>query len=270
MSELNIEQAECPNCETVYASKFCPDCGQKRIDKHEFAVGHFFGHIVHEFTHLDSNKIIRTFVDLVIKPGRLTFDYLAGRKGKYINPIRVYLTVSAIYFLFAWGALATAGGGSAQDNSTRTFVVEMAKRKNVEPMALAEKIQDKAGRYAGTLRFVSVLGSGLFLMFLFRSSGRYYVEHLVFSLHFYSFDFLAKSALAVLFLTESYTGHTTFLIARIVYYILAFVYLWFAIKLVYGMNSVKTSIRAVVQFVFEIALFILVNALGFLIATIFA
>ncbi|HMT08013.1 MAG TPA: DUF3667 domain-containing protein [Pyrinomonadaceae bacterium] len=267
---MSNELITCPNCEASFESKFCPDCGQKRIDKHEFAVGHFFGHIVHEFTHLDSNKIIRTFVDLVIKPGRLTFDYLAGRKGKYINPIRVYLTVSAIYFLFAWGALATAGGGSAQDNSSRQFVIEMAKRKNVEPTVLAEKIQDKAGKYAGTFRFASVLISGLFLMLLFRSSGRYYVEHLIFSLHFYSFDFLAKTVVALVFLTETYTGHTTFIVARVLYYVLAFVYLLFALKLVYGLSNGKTAIRAVAQSAFEFVLFIVVNALGFVFATFLA
>ncbi len=270
MNDSSSSRIVCPNCNIAFETKFCPECGQKRIDKHEFAVSHFFGHIVHEFTHLDSNKIARTFIDLITKPGRLTADYLAGKKGKYINPIRVYLTVSAVYFLFAWGALATAGGGGAQDNSTRPFVVEMAKRKNVEPAALAEKIQDKAGKYAGTLRFASVLVSGLFLMLLFRSAGRYYVEHLVFSLHFYSFDFLAKSVLSLLYLTESFTGHTTFVVGRVIYYLAAFVYLLFALRLVYGMSKLQTSVRAVAQFVFEFVLFIVVNALGFLLATLFA
>lgn len=260
---------DCPNCGAVYDSKFCPECGQKRIDKHEFAVGHFFGHLLHEITHLDSNKILRTFVDLVSKPGALTKAYLIGKKGLYINPIRIYLTVSAIYFFFAWGALATAGGGSVEDNQSRPFMIQLAQRKGVEPSVLAPKIQDKAGKYSAFLRFASVLLSGLFLMLLYRGNGKYYVEYLIFSLHFYAFDFLAKSAVAVFFLTETYTGHTTFLAARVVYYIAALVYLLFALKRVYEKSWSNTALKASAQFIFEVAVFIFINAAGFILAALF-
>jgi len=266
-SSQNInDSGSCPNCGSNFDSPYCPDCGQKRIDKHEFAVSHFFGHLAHEFTHLDSNKILRTFADLISKPGALTKAYLGGKKGQYINPIRVYLTVSAIYFFFAWGALATAGGGSIEENQNRPFMIELAKRKGAEPSVLATKIQDKAGKYSAVFRFASVLLSGLFLMLLYRDSGKYYVEYLIFSLHFYAFDFLAKSVVAVFYLTEAYTGHTTFLVARVFYYVAALVYLIFALRRVYSQAWSKTMLKGLAQFVFEVILFILINAGGFMLA----
>ena len=51
-------------------------------------------------------------------------------------------------------------------------------------------------------------------MMLYRGSGKYYVEHLIFSLHFYSFDFLAKCVIAVIYLASDYVGDTTFAAAR--------------------------------------------------------
>lgn len=258
---------ECPNCGAAFDSKYCPECGQKRIEKHEFAVRHFFGHLLHEITHLDSNKILRTFGHLIVKPGLLTREYLAGRKGKYINPIRVYLTVSAIYFFFAWGTLATAGGGGVEHNEARPYMAEIAKRKGEDVHTLAVKIQEKAGKYAGFLRFASVLVSGLFLMLLYRGTERYYVEHLIFSLHFYSFDFLAKCVVAIAYITA---GVTAYSVTRIVYYCGVFVYLFFALKRVYGQSNGTTGAKAAFQFGFEIALFFLVNALGFFLAVLFA
>ena len=127
-ASLSIATETCPNCGAAIDGKYCASCGQKRIDHHEFAVRHFFSHLVHEITHLDSNKILRTFKALLVNPGLLTKEYLAGRKGQYINPIRIYLTVSAIYFLFAWGALANAGGGGIQDMQTRPFFVQLAQK----------------------------------------------------------------------------------------------------------------------------------------------
>lgn len=264
------EKAICANCDAAFDGKYCSSCGQKRIDKHEFAVRHFFGHLVHEITHLDSNKILRTFADLIARPGLLTKEYLAGRKGRYINPIRVYLTVSALYFLFAWGALANAGGGSVEENQNRPYMQDLARRKRVDVSVLAVKIQDKAGKYAAVFRFASVLVSGLFLMLLFRRGGRYYVEHLIFSLYFYAFDFLAKCVVAVFYLTSNYTGHVTFVAMRSLYYVGAFVYLLFAIKRVYEQSWTTTTVKTVLQFAFEVSLFIAINILGYVLAVLLA
>ena len=139
---------------------------------------HFFSHLAHEFTHLDSNKILKTIFALLFKPGLLPREYLAGRKGLYINPIRVYLTVSALYFLFAWGALVQMGGGGMEKVESQRWFVAMAQQRGVEPHALAEKVYQKAEKYSGFLRFASVLASGLFLMALYRRKKKYYVEHL--------------------------------------------------------------------------------------------
>lgn len=259
----------CPNCEEALVSnadKYCRSCGQKRIDKHEFAVRHFFGHLVHEITHLDSNKILKTFTTLVAKPGLLTREYLAGRKGQYINPIRIYLTVSAVYFLFAWGALAAAGGGDARANQSRPFIVEIARRKGIEPSTLAVQVQEKAGKYSAALRFASVLLSGLFLMLLYIKSGKYYVEHLIFSLHFYAFDFLAKCVVALFYLASGYLGETAFVVSRTAYYIAAFIYLLFALRRVYAESWKLTTIKAAIQFTLEVLLFIALNVAGFIIA----
>jgi hypothetical protein len=263
---LPQQQARCANCGDRLAGKFCASCGQKKVDKHEFALRHFFSHLLHEITHLDSNKILRTLRALILKPGLLTKEYLDGRKGQYINPIRVYLTISAVYFLFAWGALASAGGGGVQDMQNRTFFVTLAQQKGVEPAVLALRIQDKAGKYSAVLRFASVLVSGLFLMLLYRGTGRYYVEHLIFSLHFYAFDFLAKCVVAILYLTSEYTGHTTYIVSRSGYYVLALIYLYFALARVYGQSRSRTGLKATAQFLFEVSLFIGINIIGFAIA----
>jgi hypothetical protein len=256
----------CPNCGGFLTGKYCGDCGQKRIDHHEFALHHFAGHLIHEITHLDSNKILKTFSHLIGKPGLLAREYLAGRKGKYINPIRVYLTVSAVYFLFAWGALSSAGGGGVEATAARPNFIELARQKGVDPSVLAVKTHEKAGKYSAFLRFASVLVSGLFLTLLYFRSGRYYVEHLIFSLYFYSFDFLAKCVVAVFYLMSDYTGTYLYVGARSLYYVVTFVYLFFALLRVYSESVSRTLIKTGILFGLEVVLFILINILGFMLA----
>ena len=262
----NAEGDVCPNCGEVLTGEYCSGCGQKRIDHHEFALRHFFAHLLHEITHLDSNKIFRTLEHLISKPGLLASEYLSGRKGRYINPIRVYLTVSALYFLFAWGALSSAGGGGVEDTVRRPNFIAIANRKGVDPTVLAEKAHEKAGKYSAVLRFASVLISGVFLTLLYYRTGKYYVEHLIFSLYFYSFDFLAKCVIAVFYLTSNYTGTSLYVGARSMYYVVAFFYLFFALLRVYSQPWPVTLLKSVILFALEIALFIAVNIAGFMLA----
>lgn len=256
----------CLNCGAEMAGEYCHACGQKRIHRHEFGLKHFFGHVLHEFTHLDSNKILRTLSALLIKPGLLTAEYLAGRKGSYINPIRVYLTFSAIYFVFAWGVLSDVRAGGGHDPRLMRSITAIAQKKGVEPQALAEKIYQKAEKYSGVLRFASVLISGLILTLLYYGSGRYYVEHMVFSLHYYSFDFFCKSAFALLFVVSAALGAKLSPVVLNLFYPVALTYLIFALRRVYKESWGKTLLKSGVLFACETLLFIAVNIMGFIIA----
>src|SRR5262245_26606381 len=181
-STTNDEQApHCLNCGAVLSGKYCAACGQKRVDRRDLSIRRFFGHVFNELTDLQSNKILRTFGALLFKPGLLTSEYLAGKKGFHIGPVRLYLTFSALYFLFAWGTLSDVRGGGAGRISSIPPVVAMAQKRGVAPEILADKIYQKAERAAGVLRFASVLVSGAFLALLYFPLKKYYVEHLIFS-----------------------------------------------------------------------------------------
>jgi hypothetical protein len=89
----------CRNCGAVAGGRYCPECAQAtalhpptvREFLHEF-VGH---HIAVE------GALWRTLKALLITPGRLTADYFAGRRARYIAPLRLYLTFSLVLFAVA-------------------------------------------------------------------------------------------------------------------------------------------------------------------------
>lgn len=262
-SEVNEAAERCPNCGAELSGKFCTACGQKRIDRRDLSVRRFFGHVLTELTHLHSNKLLGTFSALLFKPGLLTSEYLAGKKGLHIGPVRLYLTFSALYFLFAWGVLADVRGGSIQRTSRNPMVRAMAQRKNVEPLTLAERIHKKAEKIAGVLRFASVLVSGGFLALLFFKLKKYYVEHLIFSLHYYSFDFFCKTVFAFLYVGIAALGTKIPTMLLNFFYPVAFIYLVFALRRVYRQSWPWTLLKALILFACETALFIAVNIAGF-------
>ena len=266
-TELTLEPPleACPNCATLLIGVHCHACGQKKINPNEFSLKRFIARVVNDFTDLESTKVFKTLVAMFTKPGLLTREYLAGRRGNYIGPVKLYLTFSALYFLFAWGALAEIRG-SATDRTAKTpMVVNAARKRGVDAAVLADKVHQKAERYASAFRFFSVLISGTFLAAFYFRMKRYYVEHLVFSLYYYSFDFFCKSAFALIFIVAAAIGFKLPQQVLNLFYPIALGYLALALKRVYQQRWPITSVKAVALFACETLLFIAVNMAGFII-----
>ena len=93
----------CRNCETTLDGEFCPACGQKYIDL-ERPFFSLLSETLSEAVDLDG-RAFRTVKTLFRQPGRLTEEFLAGRRRTYTSPLRLYLFISVSFFiLMAWVA----------------------------------------------------------------------------------------------------------------------------------------------------------------------
>lgn len=88
----------CPDCESPAPDAFCPRCGQEQRDRVHTSVRELAGEGVTELLDVDG-RILGTLRTLVLHPGRLTSEYLAGRRTRFVRPVRLYLTLSVVYFL---------------------------------------------------------------------------------------------------------------------------------------------------------------------------
>jgi len=61
-------------------------------------VWHLIGHFIEDLTHFDG-KFFSSLKYLIIKPGYLSEQYVKGKRASYLNPIRMYLFISAMVFL---------------------------------------------------------------------------------------------------------------------------------------------------------------------------
>lgn len=91
--------SSCLNCGTDLAGPFCHYCGQPdRNFLRFFPV--LLREFLEDFLELDS-RFARTMKPLLFKPGRLTRDYLQGRRFRYTPPMRLYLFSSIAFFILA-------------------------------------------------------------------------------------------------------------------------------------------------------------------------
>ncbi len=213
----------CPNCESEIESdcNFCSNCGQAN-KKHNLN----FKFVVSEFLSANfnlDNKILLTLKELIFSPGKLTHEFMVGRRAKYITPIRLYLLISFVYFfvlsldfnrdnefLKTSNNITTNYSDSINDfnlfnNAFNDSISNDTITENSFFDGMEESIEAKAKTInsdTGKLMFKELLRKytsiGMFvlipitalLFFWIFNKGTYYYQHLVFSFHLQSVVFL--------------------------------------------------------------------------------
>jgi hypothetical protein len=174
-------------------------------------------------------KVPRSVRALVAKPGYLTEEYLGGRRARWVSPLKLYLSASVLYFLLL--SLPFVGGMRSSVRFTETDragVDSAAAIDSIEGQsgqldssaasnALERRLEEGAGRLGAMTReeqvehfrdaFTKWMPNAVFILLplfafllylLYRASGRFYAEHLIFTLHVHAFAFLALATTLIL------------------------------------------------------------------------
>jgi hypothetical protein len=94
------ESANCLNCGARMRGQYCGTCGQRsrsRLISLWELVSDAFGDLLE----LDS-RLWQTLIPLLVRPGRLTADYLQGKRARFMPPFRMYLVLSLLFFVVAF------------------------------------------------------------------------------------------------------------------------------------------------------------------------
>jgi hypothetical protein len=247
----------CANCAAPAPGRYCASCGQ---ETREFrpTVRDFTHDLLEETLSLDS-RLIRSLPSLLFRPGQLTSEYLAGRRASYIRPLKLYLAASFVFFLSLslpmsrplirinaaspdvmiqiradsarnGSALRSNGKGGARSDRFAARATEFVAQgpENVQKSIL-QGIQDHLPK----TMFLLLPFFALLLRILYRRSGRYYGEHVIFALHFHAFLFFA--------LTAAIFSPLAALRSAILGWCL--LYLFLALYRVYGQPLWKTTVK---------------------------
>jgi hypothetical protein len=165
----------------------------------------------------------RTLKLLLLKPGELTRQYLAGRRKHYVLPLRLYLTISLVTILLLrlvagtdpelglsadldlrqgeYALLNIDGhtGAGLKDGAfycrglPAWFCKRLERRLDTDPKALQREAQALSSRVIGNLGGAMFLMVPLFAMcqkLVYWNRRLRYTEHLVFGLHLHAFWFI--------------------------------------------------------------------------------
>jgi len=97
---MSFENPNCLNCGTRLRGQYCGVCGQRARNR-LISLWELISEAFGDLFEIDS-RLWRTLIPLLSRPGRLTRDYLEGRRARYMPPFRTYLVLSVIFFVVAF------------------------------------------------------------------------------------------------------------------------------------------------------------------------
>lgn len=111
----------CANCETPLIGTYCHVCGQVAEDFHRSS-WKLLIEAVESLLHLDG-RLVRTMPNLIRRPGRLTRDYLDGKRAWQVQPFRMFLVILlVVIFAGHWATTTNAHRAEARGEETHNTV----------------------------------------------------------------------------------------------------------------------------------------------------
>ncbi|MCU0424496.1 MAG: DUF3667 domain-containing protein [Candidatus Kapabacteria bacterium] len=244
----------CPNCSAPMEKdwQYCSKCGQSRDAAAELTLGNFARHAIPEILNIDG-KFFRSLKLLLIKPGFLTMEYLQFRHQSYTLPTQLYFVTAAVFFFVSINLDINTEALLKQPQFAEA-IKQKAQEVKVPVELIQQRLDDTVQNYIPFYTFMIVLLFALFLKVLYPSW--YYVEHLIFSLHFITYFLVLWMVLIVVALKFSWLGAFGPL--------LPLPYLYFALKRVHLGHIGWKVIPASLAFLLLFAIYELLSlALGF-------
>jgi hypothetical protein len=129
----------CENCGAELQGHWCAQCGQAAIE-YRRSFRYVVADLLNEFLNWDS-KFFTTIALLILKPWRLTNEFLAGKRVRYVNPLRLYLLASILFFFAVnYGAKGINFDASKLGPKDRADLEAELKKEDLPPAA-REKLE---------------------------------------------------------------------------------------------------------------------------------
>ena len=137
----------CLNCGAALYGRYCHVCGQENIVIKQ-GFWPMIKHFVYDVFHFDG-KFFDTLKNLFFYPGLISREYIEGKRAKYLDPVRMYLFTSAIFFIiFFWmgnpGRSINIGETGFITGTQRSEITEQLSsqlKQNISDTILMKKLQ---------------------------------------------------------------------------------------------------------------------------------
>ncbi|MDT0557016.1 DUF3667 domain-containing protein [Ichthyenterobacterium sp. W332] len=240
----------CENCNTALSNeRYCPQCGA-RVIRNRLTLKTLFAQLNREFLSLD-NKLIRTFIDLLIKPQNVIVGYIEGLRKKYVDAIP-YLALSITLLGFQFLIF--------KEFFPEVMTTDFTQTGNAQIDEFNAKINEYVFDYLGIITIVTLPILAFFTYLLFSGNKNYnFTEHIVMNIYITSQYTITTALITIVGLSLGlpFTWLITFTS------LFSYGYVIYGFMKIYDMSILNSFFRILLALIMQILIItILVFAVG--------
>ena len=195
----------CPTCSKGRRLKFCPECGEERLRPNDLSMRDLLEQLAKSASSIDG-KLVRSWRNLLIRPGQLTSAHIKGERRRYLNPLALFFIANAIFVgvqsLTGMNILSSTLDSHLHVQDWSPFVQSLVQdrlaSRGLTLDAYAPVFDRSAIFNAKALIILMALVFAPLPAIIFRSRHRPAGAHIVFALHLYAFILLLLSVSVLL------------------------------------------------------------------------
>ena len=209
MPSPTAEARACLNCGEPLLHQYCGRCGQEDIDLHR-PLKQLAQDAVGDLLNLDT-RLLRTLGPLCFRPGFVIREYLAGRRVRFVPPLKMFLLASLVFFGLA-ALLPTDKMVFYREPSSEEQAPQRIDTSKEEESDFDRRVEEGLSRVqedpeefqkasmANLARafFVLLPLFALLLKLFYWRRDHFYLDHLIFALYYHAFAFLALTLQMIL------------------------------------------------------------------------
>ena len=233
-----VIQTQCLNCGTALTGSFCHACGQAVRDTTDRSIGKLLGDFLDNIFFFD-NRFVISLRYLFRYPSRMTVEFLAGKRKKFVSPVSLFLFVNVIYFFVN---PLTDYSISLEDQYSQPYgplikdwINGKLQNEGLDFRSYSVTYQNMSDTISKSIMIINIpmIALGVYLMAF--KKRRFYYDSLIFTFHFFSL-FLASWILLdwANMLIDFLAGHDDSIVGAI-----SFMLFTLAIPLYYAVFSMK-------------------------------
>mgnify|MGYP000548411795 CR=1 FL=1 len=186
----DFTEIKCHNCGAIVRGPYCHECGQHVRDNSDRSVPRLAGELLDNVFIFD-NRFIKSLWYLFRYPGKMTVEFLDGKRRKFMSPISLFLFLNVIYFIVNPVTdysleLVDQMYYQVYSDWTVDWASQKLEEMSTDVEGFSETYQKASDNISKSLMFLNIplIASVIYLM-TFRHR-RFYFDSLIFSTHFFS------------------------------------------------------------------------------------
>lgn len=195
MKRNHESELHCLNCGASVNRTYCQDCGQSIRDNSDRSLSRLLAEFFANIFFLD-NRFFLSMWYLVRFPGRMTVEFLEGRRKKFISPVTLFLFLNLIYFFvnpLTDYSLSLHDQMNSQPYSawTKDWVETKLQKEGLDEQAYGITYQNTSDNTSKSIMIINAPMIAVFVYLMAFKKRQFYFDSLIFSFHFFTLFMLS-------------------------------------------------------------------------------